>query len=292
VDVPTVTYYALLLAPCGEWNISTRPSCTLLTLILEGPPTSTLPVTTSSAATSSNLRTHLNQLPLLHLRTQATSYIPSHLQISNDNTYTLYDERYCPSCQPIKIVCNKLHTLLLDPHSSALSHPATLGRTRALRRYDLCSWSSHTPLQQNALLLGSTPPKIFRKFDKAWIHSISTFCTELLHLVQSHFLKHQPPASPGPVPSLPCLSASPPPEDTQCQVCQSPFDEEKMHRFARASAVLLFYTDQMNRVHSSEEALCNFTMAPCVVVERLEGKKRQRGSRGAVREHAGIQAQE
>jgi len=40
----------------------------------------------------------------------------------------------------------------------------------------------------------------------------------------------------------------------------------------RASAVLLFYTDQMNRVHSSEEAPRSFTMAPCVVVERLEEK--------------------
>jgi len=43
-------------------------------------------------------------------------------------------------------------------------------------------------------------------------------------------------------------------------------------------------------VHSSEEAPCSFTMAPCVVVERLEGK--QQYSRAAVSEHAGIQAQE
>jgi len=58
----------------------------------------------------------------------------------------------------------------------------------------------------------------------------------------------------------------------------------------RASTVLLFYTDQMNRVYSSEEAPRSFTMAPCVVVERLEGK--QRCSRAAVSEHAGIQAWE
>ena len=58
----------------------------------------------------------------------------------------------------------------------------------------------------------------------------------------------------------------------------------------RASAVLLFYTDQMNRVHSSEEAPRSFKMAPCVVVERLEGK--QRCSRAAVSKHAGIQARE
>jgi len=58
----------------------------------------------------------------------------------------------------------------------------------------------------------------------------------------------------------------------------------------RASAVLLFYTDQMNRVHSVEEAPHSFTLAPCVVVERLEGK--QRCSRAAVGERAGIQARE
>jgi len=61
-------------------------------------------------------------------------------------------------------------------------------------------------------------------------------------------------------------------------------------RGPRASAVLLFYTDQMNRVHSSEEAPRSFTMAPCVVVERLE--EDQRCSRAAVSEHAGIQARE
>jgi len=46
----------------------------------------------------------------------------------------------------------------------------------------------------------------------------------------------------------------------------------------------------MNRVHSSEEASRNFTMAPCVVVERFERKQQCR--RAAVSEHAGIQALE
>ena len=52
------------------------------------------------------LRSYLqvDQLPLLRLRTQTTSYIPSHLHLANDHTYTPYDERYCPSCLPIKIV--------------------------------------------------------------------------------------------------------------------------------------------------------------------------------------------
>jgi len=57
-----------------------------------------------------------------------------------------------------------------------------------------------------------------------------------------------------------------------------------------ASTVLLFHTDQHNRVHRSEEVLRSFTIAPCVVVERLEGK--QRCSRAPVDEHAGLQARE
>ena len=57
-----------------------------------------------------------------------------------------------------------------------------------------------------------------------------------------------------------------------------------------ASAVLLFHTDQHNRVHNSEEAPRSFTMAPCVVAERLEGT--QRCSRAPVDEHAGRRARE
>ena len=109
------------------------------------------------------LRSHLDQLPLLRLRTQATSYIPSHLHLSNDHTYIPYDQRHCPCCLPIQIVGNELHTLLHCPHSSHLFHPTILSFTRALRRFDLCSWSSHTPLQQTAILLGSRPPKLFQK---------------------------------------------------------------------------------------------------------------------------------
>ena len=74
--------------------------------------------------------------------------------------------------------------------------------------------------------------------------------TQGLHC--THFLKHQYPSTPHPLfPTYP---------RTVCGLQ------------ARAAAVLLFYTDQMNTVHSSEEVIHNFTMAPCVVVERLEGK--------------------
>jgi len=59
---------------------------------------------------------------------------------------------------------------------------------------------------------------------------------------------------------------------------------------AVASVGLLFHTDQHTRVHNFEEVLHSFTMAPCVVVERLEGK--QRCSRTPVGEHVGRRAQE
>jgi len=84
----------------------------------------------------------------------------------------------------------------------------------------------------------------------------------------THFLKHHYPSTPHPLfPTYPRTVREP-----------------------RASAVLLFYNDQMNRVHNSEEAPRIFTMVSCVGVERLEGK--QRCSRAAVGEHAGIQAWE
>jgi len=92
----------------------------------------------------------------------------------------------------------------------------------------------------------------------------SHFAPPMQGLHCTHFLKYQYPSTPHPLfPTYP-----------------------RTVRVLRASTVLLFYTDQMNRVHCSEEALRSFTMAPCVVVERLEGN--QRCSRGAVSEHAGI----
>ena len=76
----------------------------------------------------------------------------------------------------------------------------------------------------------------------------------------THFLKHQYPSTPHPLfPTYPRTVCGP-----------------------RASAVLLIYTDQMNKVHSSEEAPRSFKMAPCVVVEKLEEK--QRCSRATVSE--------
>ena len=208
------------------------PPCTYPTLIVGRLSTYALPVTTSSAVIFSKLHNTfaptLTNCPLLRLRTQATSYIPSHLHLANDHTYTPYDERYCPSCLPIKIVGNELHTLLHCPHSSSLSHPAILGLTRSLRRYDLYSWSSHTPLQQTVIFFWSAPPKLLHKHDKAWTHSTSTTCTQLIYSLQSHCFKHQPSASPGPVPSLTSSATSAPSDDTQCQVCQSLCDEEKL----------------------------------------------------------------
>jgi len=69
------------------------------------------------------LRTPHNQLPLLRLRTKATSYIATHLHLNNTHTYTPYAKRYCFSCLPLKIPGNEAHTLLHCPHSSPLAQP-------------------------------------------------------------------------------------------------------------------------------------------------------------------------
>ena len=87
------------------------------------------------------------------------------------------------------------------------------------------------------------------------------FAPPMQRLHCTHFLKQQYPSTPHPLfPTYP---------RTICGL--------------RASAVLPFYTDQMNRVHSSEEAPRSFTMAPCVVVETLEGKQRCNKSRRSKR---------
>jgi len=99
-------------------------------------------------------------------------------------------------------------------------------------------------------------------------HLQCKYFVDTLWVQFTHFLKHQYSSNPHPLfPIYPRTVRGP-----------------------RASAVLLFYTDQMNRAHNSEEAPLSFTMAPCVVVERLEGK--HWCIRAAVGEHEGIQARE
>ena len=90
--------------------------------------------------------------------------------------------------------------------------------TRALRRFDLSSWSSHTPLQQTAILLGSRPPKLLQKHDKAWTDSTSPTYTQLIYSLQSHFSKHLSSRSTAPVPSLISSLGRLPSDDTQYQV--------------------------------------------------------------------------
>jgi len=102
------------------------------------------------------LRSHLDQLPLLRLPTQATSYIPSHLHLANDHTYTPNDQRYCSSCLPIYLVGTKLYTLLHCSHSFPLSHPVILNLTRALHRYVSSAPGPHTP-HSNKLLFSLGP---------------------------------------------------------------------------------------------------------------------------------------
>jgi len=185
------------------------PHCTYLTLIVGKLPTFTLPVTTSRAATLSNL--HNTCAPTLtsclYSALEPRARVTSHLHLANDHTYTPYDERYCPSCLPIKIVGNELHTLL---HCPTLPLSPNLPSKAFLVPFaDMTpAPGPHTPRFNKPLFSSTLPP-------------ISSFANTTKHeptqprlcehnSVQSHFLKHQPSASPGPVPSLPYSLSSPP----------------------------------------------------------------------------------
>jgi len=86
---------------------------------------------------------------------------------------------------------------------------------RYLGRYDLCSSSSHIPLQQTAILLGSSPPKLLCKHDKAWTDCTCARSTQLTapaldaHNSSTHSNLTSPDTNPQPLPDP--HSPSPPP---------------------------------------------------------------------------------
>ena len=77
------------------------------------------------------------------------------------------------------------------------------------------------------MLLGAVPPKLDRQHEKTWALLTFPTCTQLIFSLQAHTRLTQPSVSL--VPSSPPTTPLPPPsDDTQCQVCQSPFDEHQM----------------------------------------------------------------
>jgi len=86
-----------------------------------------------------------NQLPLLRFRTQASTYIPSHLHFSNTHTY---DEQYCSSCLPMQIIGNETHTLLHCPHFSPLVQPAIQSFGFNHLQFDRWAWAIYTDIQK------------------------------------------------------------------------------------------------------------------------------------------------
>jgi len=97
------------------------------------------------------LRIPHNQLPLLRLRSQTTSYIPTHLHLSNTHTYTPYAERYCLSCLPLQIPGDETYTLLHCPHFSPPIQPAIRSIMLNLRQFDLWAWATYTDTQKVAM---------------------------------------------------------------------------------------------------------------------------------------------
>ena len=201
--------------------------------IVGGLPIFTLPVTTSSAVIFSNL--HNTFAPTL------TNY-----------PYSAFEPKPPPTSYLIFSLPMTTHTPPMTNAISPLAFPIRSWVTSSTPSYtvptlfpsptlpssalpalfiDMTSAPGHhTPHSNNAIFLGSSPPKLLHKHDTGtvWTHSTSTTYTQLIYSLHPHFFKHQPSASPGPVQSLTSSPASPPSDDTQCQVCQILFDEEKM----------------------------------------------------------------
>jgi len=151
------------------------------------------------------LRIPHNQLPLLRLRTQATSYIPTHLHLRNNQKYIPYAERYCPglSCLPLQIPGDETHTLFHCPQFSPLIQPAFHNLMLNLRQFDLWAWATYRDpeTQKVAMLLGSIPQRIDRQREKAWVFLTFPKCTQLIYSLQSHSGSRLTQPSVSPVPS-------------------------------------------------------------------------------------------
>ena len=132
------------------------------------------------------LRIPHNQLPLLRLRTQATSYIRTHLHISNNHTYIPHAERYCFSCLPLQIPGDETHhTLLHCPQFSPLIPPTIHSLMLNLGQFNLWAWATYTDThwQKGAMLLGSIPPKFDRQHEKAWVLLTSPTRTQPIYSI-------------------------------------------------------------------------------------------------------------
>ena len=139
---PTTSTIAPLASPSRSWVINSAPSYTVPTL----PPSPTLP---SSALPVLFVEGTRRPIALSRCR-RAPLGLPLH-----------------PFDHPALSFC------ILSRTDIILFHTRTdiiffLDRTELiLGSVDLCSWSSQTPLQHTAILLGSSSLKLFRKHDKA-----------------------------------------------------------------------------------------------------------------------------
>jgi len=192
------------------------PPCTYPTLIVGRLPTFTLSVTTSSAVMFSNLHNTcaptLNNCPYSAFdpRSQVTSHLTSTFLMTTHTPLMtnaiasqsrLWVMNSTPSCTAPTLPPP------LTPPSSAL--PALFA--------DMTSeLGPHSPHSNKPLFSSALPPQ--SSFANTTKHRLTLLspCFSSTHFNPT--LKHQPSASPGPVPSLPSFLASHPSEDTQCQV--------------------------------------------------------------------------
>ena len=124
-----------------------------------------------------------------------------------------------------------------------------------------------TVLQRLQEKLMQTPEALHVSFVR---HIQPHLAPQVLALHCTNFLRHQYSSTGGPpFPNIPQNSSR-----------------------TAARAVLLFHTDQHNRVRNYEEVPHSFTMACCLVVKRLEGKQRCSTAPVGEPQHAGRRARE
>jgi len=229
-NVPTATYYAPLLAPFGAWTFSTKPLCICPTLIVGRLPTFTLPATTSSAVIFSNL--HNTFAPIL------TNY-----------PYSAFEPKPPRTSHPTSILPMTTHT---PPMTSAIAPLASPSRSWVMNPtpfYTVLTLPPSPTLPSSVLpalfvdMISAPGPltphsnKLQFSLGQAPLNPSANTTKHGLTLPPLHahnssthsnltFPNTNPPPFLGPYrPSSLPLPAPPLP---QCQVCQSPFDEEKM----------------------------------------------------------------
>jgi len=199
------------------------PPCTYPTLVVRRFPTLTLPVTTSSAVIFSSL--HNIFAPTLtncpYPASESKPHRTSHL------TFTLSMTTHTPTMTnaiaPLAFPSRSLVINSTPSYTAPTLPPSLTLPSSALPTLfaDMTSALDPHTLHSNKLLF-SLDPAPLNSFANTTKHglTLSPLCAHHIYSLQSHVFILQPSASPRSVQPPTSSPASPPSDDTQCQVCQ------------------------------------------------------------------------